>query len=364
MISFAPTEDQQVVIDTIRRYVREKVQRVRQQADEERGFAKQVVDEGWRLGVLAGWIPEDFGGLGEAHSATSAALYAEELAYGDLALAMQILNPALFGIPILKFGSAAQKERWLPMLADDKYPNLTAALTEEDWNFDPSNLKTTAHKDGDSFVLNGKKVRVALADEAEAILVYANEDGKTQAFIVEKGTAGFTVGAREQLMGLRALPTYEVTLHDCRVEAAARLGESNGSNVCELLNISRVTVGAMGVGIARAAQEHAITYAKDREAFGKKIAQFQSIAFFLAEMQMEMDAARLWVWEAAWNVDKGNEATRECVLALHYADETAMMVADRAVQVYGGHGYIRDNPVEQLLRNARGLATMTGAAML
>jgi alkylation response protein AidB-like acyl-CoA dehydrogenase len=364
MISFAPTEDQQAVIDTIRRFMRDKVARIRQNADEERGFPAAVVQEGWRLGIVGSWLPEDFGGLGEAHSAISATLYSEELGSGDMALALQVLTPVLFGLPVLKFGSAAQKEKWLPLLGEDKIPAITAAFTENGWNFDPNNMNTSASLEGDSYVLNGAKTFVPLADAAQAILVYANENGKTQAFIIEKKTEGLIIGEREALMGLRALPTFDLTMQNVKVPASARLGEEQGCDVCHLLNLSRVTVGALGVGIARTALEHALTYARERQAFGRAIAQFQSIAFMLAEMQMEMDAARLMVWEAAWNLDKGNEATRECVLAFNYANDTAMMVADRALQIYGGHGYIRENPVEQLLRNARAITGLTGLAML
>lgn len=364
MISFAPTEDQQLIIDTIKRYVRERVQRAKRDADEERAFPPAVLDEGWKLGLLGGWLPEEYGGLGEEHSATSAALFAEELGYGDLSLGLYLLTPALFGLPVLEFGSDAQKARWLPLLAEEKFPALTAALTESGWNFDPAKPGTTARRDGDSYVLNGAKVRVPLAAEADAILVYATENGQTQAFIVEKGAAGLQVGEREQLMGLRALPTYSLTLTDCRVPASARLGEGQGIDIGKLLNFSKVTVGGLAVGVARAALENAVNYAKERQAFGRAIAQFQSIAFMMAEMQMEVDAARLMVWEAAWNIDKGCPATRECALGARYADETAMLCSDRTVQIYGGHGYIRENGVEQLLRDARSFATLTGAAML
>lgn len=364
MISFAPTDDQQVVIDTIQRFAREKVQRLRHDADEERAYPRAVVEEAWRLGVMSGWVPEDLGGLGEPHSATNAALFAEELAYGDVTLALYVLTPGLFGLPVLEFGTLNQKARWLPQLAEDKFPNLTAALRENGWDFDTANLQTTAKREGDNYVLNGTKVGVPLAADAEAILVYANEAGKTQAFIVEQGAAGLEVGEREQYMGLRALPTYAVTLKDCRVLAEARLGGENGIELGRLLNYSRVTLGGLAVGLARCALDNALTYAKERQAFGKYIAQFQSIAFMLAEMRMELDAARLLVWEAAWNLDAGHEGTRECVLGRQYADETAMMVSDRSLQIYGGHGYIREQPVELLLRNARAFASIIGGAML
>lgn len=364
MISFSPTEDQQAVIDTIERYVREKVQKVRHDADEERAYPRSVLDEGWRLGILSSWVPEDFGGLGESHSAISAALYAESLAYGDLALAVYLLTPALFGLPVLEYGTPEQKERWLPLLAEDKFPNLTAALTENGWDFNPTNLKTTATRDVNEYVLSGAKVRVPLAADADALLVYANENGTTQAFIVERGASGLEIGEREQLMGLRAVPTYELTLKECRVPAENKLGGDGGSDINRLLNFSRVTVGGLSVGVSRAALEPTLNYAKERQTFGKYIAQYQSIAFMLAEMAIEIDSARLMVWEAAWELDAGHDGTRESVLSHRYGDQTAMMVADRAVQIYGGHGYIREQPVEQLLRNARSFATLVGGAML
>lgn len=364
MTSFAPTEEQQLIIETIGRFAREKVRPVAHDADEERALPQALIEEGWRLGLVGLWIDERHGGVGEAHSALNAALFAEELAYGDLSLALAVLTPALFGLPVARYGSAAQRERWLPLLADERFPHLTAALTESGWDFDPTHPRTTARRDGDGYLLNGAKVRVPLAAEAEALLVYADEEGATSAFIVERGAPGLVIGEREQLMGLRALPTYEVALKECRVHAMARLGENTGVDHGALLDLARVTVGALAVGVGRAAFDHALTYAKERQAFGKHIAQFQSIAFMLAEMRIELDAARLLLWEAAWRLDAKLPATRECVLAAQYADETALFAADRAVQIYGGHGYIREHPVESLLRNARGLATLTGMALL
>ncbi len=364
MISFAPTEEQQLVVDTISRYSREKVQPARHDADEQRAYSPQLIEEGWRLGLAGAWVPESYGGLGEPHSALNAALFAEELAYGDLALALQVLTPALFGLPVREFGSQAQQSRWLPTLAGENFAPLSAALWETGWDFDPAKLQSSARRDGDEYVLQGNKVRVPLAEDSPALLIYANEDGVTQGFIVERNTAGLLIGEREQLMGLRALPTYELSLDGCRVSASARLGEEKGLDFGRVQNLSRVTVAGLAVGVARAALEYAVTYAKDRQAFGRPIAQFQSIAFMLAEMRIELDGARLMLWEAAWNLDRDRPATRECVLAAQYADETAMLVADRAVQIYGGHGYIRENPVELLLRNARGITSLAGMALL
>jgi alkylation response protein AidB-like acyl-CoA dehydrogenase len=240
----------------------------------------------------------------------------------------------------------------------------TAALIEPRWDFDPRALHTTAEREQGYYVLNGHKAYVPLAADAEAMLVYAREGGATQAFIVEKGAGGMTVLEREKNMGVRALPTYEVKLEDVRVPRDARLGGDTGSNADLLLNYSRVALASLAVGVARGAYEYARDYAKQRETFGRPIAQYQAIAFMLAEMAIEIDAARLMAWEAAWTLDKGQDATRQAALAKQYADEAVLFVTDRAVQVLGGHGYIREHPVERWLRNGRGFTAFLGLAMI
>lgn len=365
MISFQPTEDQKLVTETIGRYVRERVIKTRHESDETRQLPPALVEEGWGLGLLAGWIPEEYGGLGEEHSSVSAALYAEELAAGDVALALHLFSPAAVGLPILLYGTAEQKERWLPKLAAEQFANLTAAWAEPQWDFDPLAPRTTARRNGNSYILNGHKAQVPLADNAELFLVYAlEEDGKVQAFLVEQGTTGLTVGPREKNMGLGALALYELNLEECSVSAAARLGGEAGCDVAHLLAFSRVGLGALAVGQSRAALEYALNYAKERQAFGRAIAQFQSIAFMLAEMAIEVDAARLMVWEAAWQLDQGNKALRESALAKQYCDEIALQVADRSVQILGGHGYIREHPVELFLRNGRAFAVINGMGVI
>jgi len=169
---------------------------------------------------------------------------------------------------------------------------------------------------------------------------------------------------RESFMGIRALPTYELRLDDVHVPASCRLGGDHGIDIDALMNYSRVALAALAVGVARGAFEYARDYAKQREAFGKPIAQNQAIAFMLAEMAIEIEAARLMTYEAAWHLDKGHNATQSASLAKAYADEMALMVTDRAVQILGGHGYIREHPVERWLRNGRGFSTFLGLAMV
>jgi alkylation response protein AidB-like acyl-CoA dehydrogenase len=364
MISFTPSEEQQLIVETVRRFANERMRPIAHDADESRTTPPEILAKGWDLGLLPSAIPEDFGGFGESHSALTGALAAEELASGDLAMTLYLLTPNLFGIPILHCGTDEQKQHWLPRLTDAAFKPYTAALIEPRWDFDPLALHTTAEKEVGGYVLNGHKAYVPLAADAEALLVYAREGGATQAFIVEKGASGLTVLERERNMGLRALPTYEVRLEDVRVSRAARLGGEAGCDTGLLLNYSRVALAALAAGVARGAYEYARDYAKQREAFGRPIAQFQAVAFMLAEMAIEVEAIRAMAWQAAWMLDQGQDATNTAVLAKHYADEAGLFVTDRAVQVLGGHGYIREHPVERWLRDARGFATALGLAMI
>jgi alkylation response protein AidB-like acyl-CoA dehydrogenase len=364
MISFTPTDEQTMVVETVRRYATERMRPAAHDADENGATPPEIIETGWELGLLPSAIPEQYGGFGDEHSAMTGALAAEELGYGDLPMALYLLAPNLFGLPILHCGTAEQKQRWLPTLTDATFVPATAALIEPRWDFDPHALATTAEREQSYYVLNGHKAYVPLAADARAMLVYAREGGATQAFIVEQGAAGVTVLEREKHMGVRALPTYEVKFEDVRVPRDARLGGEAGCDADLLLNYSRVALAALAVGVARGAFEYARDYAKTRETFGRPIAQYQAVAFMLAEMAIEIDAARTLAWEAAWTLDQGQDATRQAALAKQYADDAALFVTDRAVQVLGGHGYIREHPVERWLRNARGFSTFLGLAMI
>jgi alkylation response protein AidB-like acyl-CoA dehydrogenase len=261
-------------------------------------------------------------------------------------------------------GTEEQRQTYLPWFCDESVPKVTAALVEPAVLYHPRDLQTTAVAEDDGYVLTGAKCQVPLAQSAELLLVYASEAGKTQGFLVEAGAAGLQIGQREKLMGIRALPTYGLALEQCRVPRANRLGGEDGLDFGKILNHSRVGLGAAAVGMARAAYEYARDYAKERVQFGEPIAHRQSIAFMLAEMAIEVDAARLMVWEAAWKLDRDEDATAEATVMKHFVDDTVLQVADRAVQTLGGYGYVREYPVELWLRNARGFATFDGLAMV
>ncbi len=365
MVSFTPTEEQQQLIDTIQRFAKDDIQPIAHEADENERVPANIVKTGWDIGLLQSAIPEEFGGLGEL-SAVTGVLAAEAFARGDLSTALQVMTPALFATPIMLYGTDAQKQYFLPMFLEDRLPHVTAALLEPGIFFDPHDLKTTATVHGDKVTLNGTKAYVPLAATADSMLVYArdSESGQLDAYLLEVGTKGVSVGKREQLMGIRALPTHPVTFSEVVIDRDCRLGGEASSSIDLLLNRSQVALAALAVGVADAAAEYAREYAKQRIAFGVPIAQKQAIAFMLAEMAIEVDAARLMTWEAAWKLDQGQDASREAYLAKQYADKAALFVTDSAVQTLGGYGFIREYPAERWLRNARGFTTFHGLAMV
>ena len=363
MLDFRLDEEQKMLTDAIARFAKERMRKVFRDAEEDGRIPPEVVQAGWELGILPTGLPEAYGGFGE-YTALTGVLASEELAWGDLAIALNVMAPNLVAVPVMLCGTEAQKEATLPQFCDESMPAMTAALTEPVVKFDPYKLKTTAVRDGNEYVLNGSKTAVPLAETAELILVYANEDGQTQAFFVPTDAAGLSIDKKARLMGIKSLPTFMVTLADCRGPAENKLGGDDGIDFGLILNHSRIALGAAAVGVARAGYEYALDYAKQRVQFGEPIAYRQSIAFMLADMATDIDEARLLVWEAAWQMDQGKDITRDAALMKQRVDEIVVLVADRALQVLGGYGYIREYPVELWLRNARGFASFDGLAIV
>jgi len=363
MVNFKPTEEQELVRDTMASFAREVLRPAARDADEKNEVPEGVVERGWELGLVQSGIPEAFAGYGDARSAVTGALLLEELGYGDLALALHLLTPRLFTIPLVVAGTEEQQKAWLPRFAGREFTVGTAAFVEPRWDFDATALATRADRQGGDWVITGQKCLVPLAAAAEAILVYATAPDGLGAFIVERGAQGLSIGERERNMGIKALATHPLGLEEVRVPGTARLG-SKGTNPQALIDASRVAVAALAVGVSRAAFEYARDYAKERRAFGVAIGQKQAIAFKLADMAIEIDAMRLLAWEAAWKLDSGAPATREAALLKQYVSGSALGITDNAVQVLGGHGYIREHPVELWLRNARGFATFDGLAIV
>lgn len=362
MYSFEPTDEQKMVVDAAKKLAIKEFRSRMRDADEAGQPAPEWTSEGWELSLLAGSIPEEYGGFGE-RSALTCALAAEELAWGDLSATLMLAAPNLLAVPILLCGTEEQKSKHLPSFCTESYIPGAAALLEPHIDFNPYSLKTTAVRKDDSFSISGNKSNVPLAAESEWLLIYASLEGATQGFLVSRNAPGVTIKRREQNMGMRAFPLYAVELQDCLIPAAQQLGGEAGCDFPLLLNSARVALSAMAVGVARAAYEFALDYAKQRKAFGEALAQRQSIAFMLAEMITEIESGRMLVWQAAWNLDNHKDATQEAYLAMNFTSDMALMVADRAVQILGGYGYVRDYPVELFLRNARGFAVMEGISI-
>jgi len=361
MYSFEPTEEQKMLMDAVNRFSVSDLRPAAHEAEESGGFQPRLIEKGWELGVLQASIPETYGGFGE-RSVITGALAAEAMAWGDLAGSMAIMAPGLFSIPILLCGTEEQKKAYLPKVIEGNWQAYSAALLENRFDFDANDLATTAESKGSDYILNGEKIQVQFAKDAKGLIVYAKLDGVTRAFILPVGIAGLSTSPdRSKVMGLNALPLYNLKLENVTLPAENLLPGSFEP----ILGASRVAAASLAIGLAKAAFEYARDYAKDRDVFGVKVAQKQAIAFMLAEMAIEIEAMRALTWEAAWMLDTGKaDSSKQAYLAYTGAADMVMMVTDRAVQILGGHGYIREHPVELFMRNGRGFTTFTGMALI
>lgn len=362
MIDFEPTEDQALIIETVRQFAEQEIRPRARECDEANALPQDVLDRAHELGLVANGLPEEFGGGGE-RSAVTGCLIAEELAFGDLSTALGILSPTLIGLPIADFGSEEQKSSILPRLCESECVPGSLAISEPDFDFDVHRPRTRAIPDGDEYVLEGTKCQVPYQDGELPLLVIASEGEAPQGFLVPRDTPGLEI-KMESNLGTRGLPTAELELTGVRIPRANRLGAEAGADVRQLINRGRVAQSALALGVARAACELSIDYAKERETFGAPIATRQAIAFKLADMAIEIDGARLLNWEAAWGLDQGRDATREATLAFNQAKRVVLEVADGAVQVFGGYGYIRDYLPEMYLRNACGFASFESISLV
>lgn len=365
MAEFELDDDQKQIQDMMKKFASEELRKISRECDDAGTLPAEILAKVWELGICAQYIPEEFGGYGLGRSAVSGAIMGEELAWGDLGLAIGALAPVSALLPILEFGTEDQKKNWLPNYCGEEFYAASSAMMEPGIKFDVLKPATTVSFSGDTATLNGAKAYVPIADQANQIVVYAmGENGKVEGIVVDKGTAGMTIGEREDNMGLRTVPTFHVTFENCSVPIGNRIGGDSGIDYSRMVNQSRASLAAMSVGVARASYEYALVYAKERYAFGEPIASRQAVAFMLAESAMELDAMRLLAWRSAWRLDRDDDATRDATIARNYCSQKCMMVVDYGVQVLGGHGYIREHPVEMWFRNGRAFATLEGTVVV
>jgi alkylation response protein AidB-like acyl-CoA dehydrogenase len=347
-------DDQLAVRDAVRDFVRDRIVPRAAEWNEAGKFPMPLLPELASVGLTGLTIPADHGGSGV--DALTAALVAEELGAGDgsVALTLAAHNALCIG-HLLTAASPDQKARWLPPLARGAHLGAWA-LTEPSSGSDAVAARTTARKDGDCWVLNGQKQFITNGSIAGfTVIIAATSDRRLTAFGVSVDNPGLTAGKREKKMGLWASDTAQLVLQDCRVSDAERIGEIGAAfgDVKVVLDRGRIGIGALAVGLGRAALETATAYAKDRKQFGKPLAELQMIQWKLAQARTELDAGRLLVHRAASLADAGRPFTRAASMAKLYATEAASRAANACLQVLGGYGYLRDYPVERIVRDAR-----------
>ncbi len=357
-MEFALTEEHRLVQQTAREFATREILPVASQLDAEHRFPTEIVRGLAELGLMGVTVPEEYGGAGMDHVAYVLAMEEVARACASTAAIMSV-NNSLVCDPILRYGTEEQKRRYLPVLASGRELGCYC-LTEPQAGSDAASLQTTARLDGDRWVLNGTKVFVTNAREAWVFIVYARTEEVPgargiSAFLVERDYPGITVGKVERKMGLLASSTCEVLLEDCRVPRENLLGaRGEGFKVAlSTLDGGRIGIAAQAVGIARAALEESVAYAKERRQFGRPIAEFQAIQWKIADMATRIEAARLLALRAAWLRDQGKRCTVEASMAKLFASETAMFAAHQGVQIFGGYGYIKDYPVERYFRDAK-----------
>ena len=351
------SEDEQMFQQSVRDFAIEKVRPLVHQMDHAATMSRELISSFFELGIMGVEVPDQYGGAGA--SFFTAVLVVEELSHVDASCGVLVdVQNTLVNNALLRWGTDAQKEKYLRMLATEKVG--AYALSEAGSGSDAFALATKAEEKGDHFVLNGQKLWITNAAEADVFIVFANLNPDAgykgiTAFIVERDFPGFTVGKKEDKLGIRASSTCELILEDCRVPRENVLGEvGKGYKIAiETLNEGRIGIGAQMLGVARGALEYAIAYTRERKQFGQRIADFQGVQFQIADAATELEAARLMVYNAARLKDAGRPFLREAAMAKFFSSNVAEKVTSLAVQLFGGNGYTKEYPVEKFWRDSK-----------
>jgi len=352
------TEDQKELKELARRIAVEKMLPVREKYDEEQIFPWDIVEVMAKADLFSVMVPEQYGGL--SGKVTDLIVVTEELCKIDAGTSLAFGATGLGIYPILLSGTEEQKKKYLPAIAEGK--RLAAfGLTEANAGSDAGNIQTTAVLDGDSYVLNGTKQWITNGGEAELYCIFAMTDRSRGArgcscFIVEKGTPGFTFGKKENKMGIRASATRELVFTDCRIPKENLIGKEGTGfmTAMKTFDKSRPMVASQAIGIAMGALDVAAKYVKERHQFGKPVASFQAVQFMLADMATEIEAARALIYQTAKMIDEGcKNFSKESAMCKYFASDVAMRVTTDAVQLLGGYGYMKEYPVEKMMRDAK-----------
>ncbi len=357
-MDFNYTENQQMIAGMVKDFAEKKIRPNMMKWDESQEFPVALFKELGELGLMGVLVPEKYKGSGFGYHEYITVVSGIAEVCGSIGLSVAAHNSLCTG-HILQFGNEAQKMKYLPKLATGEYIGAWG-LTEHNTGSDAGGMSTTAVKDGDYYVLNGAKnfITHAISGDVAVVIVRTGEKGDSRgmtAFIVEKGTPGFSSGKKEDKLGMRASETAELVFQDCRIPKENVLGKVGEGFVqaMKVLDGGRISIAALSLGIAKGALAASLKYAKEREQFGQPIANFQAIAFKLADMATEIEAAELLTHQAADMKNKGRKMTKESAFAKLYASEVSVKVANEAVQIFGGYGYTKEFPVEKYYRDAK-----------
>ncbi|HYG94123.1 MAG TPA: acyl-CoA dehydrogenase family protein [Nocardioides sp.] len=363
VFDLTPTEDEQMLVDVVTEFAAEVVRPAAAEADKVCAAPDELLKSSLEIGLPILGLPEQLGGISEERSAMAGTLVAEALAKGDLGLAVSVLAPGSVATAIGLWGTDAQQQTYLPAFTGDEVPAAALALTEPKVLFDVMDPSTTATKDGDDYVLNGVKSLVARGDHAELFVVGAKLDGHPVLFLVESSTDGLSIEG-DPAMGVRAASLTRLNLENVRVPEDHVLGTTDGSTYAECVRLSRLAWCALAVGTGQAVLDYVTPYVKEREAFGEPIAHRQSVAFLVANIAIELQAMRLLTYRAAARAAAGKDFTKQVALARRLCTERGMQIGNDGVQLLGGHGYVKEHPVERWYRDLRAIGIMEGTVLV
>jgi alkylation response protein AidB-like acyl-CoA dehydrogenase len=353
------TDDQRMNRETMQRFAAQEIREIAQSADKEQKDSDAFYPKTAELGLTLLPIPEALGGAGMERSPISNVLIYEDLAYGDMALALGSIAPLGFVNTLLDQGSDAQREHYLPRFCEGGFIAATTALIEPRATFEPTEPQTTASKEGDGYTLNGTKSMVPLGMTSELTLVIAQLDGNGAAFIVEGTPAGMTRTAEEN-MGLGGAQLATLGFDNVTLPADALLGES--FDLQRFIDLSRLGACALAVGTCQGVLDYVKDYCNERVAFGEPITNRQSVAFMIADIAIELESMRLMLWRGAALAERGEDFHQQAYLAKHFSEEHGMKIGTDGVQLLGGHGFCCEHPVELWYRSLRAISTLEGIA--
>ena len=364
LFDISPDDEQQMLQEGVRDFAEAKVRPVAKQADFDKSTPSELLDQANELGVNMLGVPEELGGVMHEQAAVTSVLIGEALAHGDMGIAYAALAPGAVATAIGHWGTPEQEATYLPAFTGEDTPAAALAILEPRPLFDPLKLETTAAKKGDDWVLSGTKSLLARPTECELFLVAAEAEGIGPAlFVIESGTDGLTV-EEEPAMGLRPAATGRLLLEDVTLPADALLGEGKREDYVECVQRARIAWCALAVGTAQATLDYVKQYVNERTAFGEPISNRQSVAFGVSDIGIESEGMRLATYRAASRADQGQEFAREAAMARRLCAQKGMQIGSEGVQLLGGHGFVKEHPVERWYRDLRAAGVMEGALLV